>query len=193
MRVAGIRGELGEYIKTVPYPEWDEQLLRAACMSDKNLSVLKRLLVIGRFDVNTIYSVSITLVQEATRRNAPRILEVLCAAGANLATPDVFGATPLQIGLHLPTAQVLVANRVRISTMGWTWTTWGRGETTLAGWSPTMRSLLALEKGVDKCRAAVIALHRVKDAGKLWRWDRFLLVHISYAIWCSRADEGWQN
>lgn len=39
---------------------------------------------------------------------------------------------------------------------------------------------------VISCRSSVVALLRVKDAGNLWKWDRFLLKEIAIQVWAMR-------
>jgi hypothetical protein len=53
--------------------------------------------------------------------------------------------------------------------------------------------LEAFERGVLRCRAAVVAMLRVKRAGKLWMWDKFLLLEMALCIWSTRYDKGWQT
>lgn len=53
--------------------------------------------------------------------------------------------------------------------------------------------LEAFEKGVLRCRAAVVAMLYVKRAGKLWRCDKFLLREIGFAIWATRWNNEWQK
>ena len=54
-------------------------------------------------------------------------------------------------------------------------------------------ALEAFERGVLCCRAAVVAMLRVKRAGKLWMWDKFLLLEMALCIWSTRYDKGWQT
>ena len=43
-----------------------------------------------------------------------------------------------------------------------------------------------------RCREAVVAMLHVKWAGKLWMWDKFLLVELALGAWAIRYDKGWQ-
>lgn len=47
-----------------------------------------------------------------------------------------------------------------------------------------------LERGVLLCRRIVIAFLRVKRAGNLSNWDKFLLKEIALEVWKTRLD-GW--
>ena len=53
--------------------------------------------------------------------------------------------------------------------------------------------MVAFERGVLRCRAAVVAMLRVKRAGRLWMWDKFLLLEIAVCLWSTRYDKGWQT
>ena len=49
--------------------------------------------------------------------------------------------------------------------------------------------IAAIERGIDHCRMATVAFLRVKRAGGLWRWDKFLLAHIARHVWATRSEE----
>lgn len=57
---------------------------------------------------------------------------------------------------------------------------------------PVSSYMMSLALGIWKCRKAVIALLRVKRAGNLWQWDKFLLKEIAYAVWSMRMEEEWR-
>ena len=77
--------------------------------------------------------------------------------------------------------RVLVANGVRLSTVR-------------EGNRPYITpELEAFERGVLRCRAGVMAMLRVKRAGQLWMWDKFLMLEIALSIWATRYDKGWQS
>ena len=77
--------------------------------------------------------------------------------------------------------RVLMANGVRLSTVN----EYRRDLIT--------PELEAFERGVLRCRAAVVAVLRVKRAGQLWMWDKFLLAELALCIWSTRYDKGWQT
>lgn len=47
------------------------------------------------------------------------------------------------------------------------------------------------QKGIIDCRSVVVALLKVKDAGKLHHWDRFLLKELALQVWVAREE--WAN
>lgn len=198
LRVAGLEGRLAEYIKDWPKDKWDITVLFAACLSDGNLNVLKSLIAHG-LDVNTPIEPQGSLLHVASLRNQVSTVELLIAAGAKITSFDSDGITPLQIcmkneffsAIANTTARTLIANGARISTMKYTWT-W-LGSISMHKQEVVEDELRLFEKQIDKCRAAVVALLRIKDVGKLWRWDRFLLAHISHTVWATRTDEIWEN
>ena len=120
-------------------------------------------------------------------RLQPRVLEVLCAAGADLRARAKQGQSPIDHALMRSskdggeTVRVLVANGVRLSTVC---------EHVCCYITPALE---AFERGVLRCRVAVVAMLRVKRAsGQLVRWDKFLLAEIALCIWSTRYDKGWQ-
>ena len=76
--------------------------------------------------------------------------------------------------------RVLVANGVRLSTVRKDYR------------EVITPELVAFERGVLRCRAAVVAMLRVKRAGQLWMWDKFLLAELAVCIWSTRYAEEWQ-
>lgn len=193
---AACDGTLRAYLETIPSNRWTEKHLNLACIHDGNADAVKMLIARG-FDVNN--KASFPLIFSPVMNAQPRITEALCAAGADLTRRDAHGNTALQAILHimeilgkqaLDTARVLVANGARISTTQLVYV--GCDVRIPINASAAVESLLALERCVDRCRSVVVALLVVKDAGRLWRWDRFLLAHISHAVWSTRAENGWQ-
>lgn len=92
------------------------------------------------------------------------------------------GKTPLDMVLVLRArdeacARVLVANGARL-----------RRPSRL---TPALR---AFERGVLRCRSAVVAMLRVEHVGRLARWDKYLLVHLAVCVWCTRyATSDWSE
>ncbi len=117
----------------------------------------------------------------------PRVLEVLCAAGADLRASDKDGCSPIDRALAYAhkdgneTVRVFVANGVRLSTVREGYRRYITPE------------LEAFERGVLRCQEAVVAMLRVKRAGKLRVWDKFLLVEIAVCTWSTRYAEEWQT
>ena len=191
-REASDHGQLMKLLAKLPRERWAERsrdgrtLLHCACMGP-NVPATVALLQ-SKVDVNSRDVMwKWTPAHFAARWMEPRALELLCAAGADLRAQTVVGNAPLDLvflnaARHGDsTARVLVANGVRLSTVRGNY----RGYIT--------RQLEAFERGVLRCRAVVVAMLRVKKAGKLWQWDKFLLREMAYAVWATRYDEEWQN
>lgn len=53
--------------------------------------------------------------------------------------------------------------------------------------------LINLESRFDRCRLCCISFLQVKKAGKLKRWDKYLLREIAYCIWMTRGDKKWEE
>ena len=116
----------------------------------------------------------------------PRVMEVLCAAGADLRACNEDGSSPIELAVwdaqvNSEPVHVLVANGVRLSTVR---------EDRREYITPELE---AFERGVLRCRAAVVAMLHVKRAGQLWMWDKFLLAEMAVCIWSTRYDRGWQT
>ncbi len=130
-----------------------------------------------------------TPAHNAVRDRRPRALELLCAAGADLRARDVGDDSPLddafqQLPNHGDDAcvRVLVANGVRLSTVS-------------VEYRPNITPQVeAFERGVLRCRAAVVAMLHVKRAsGKLPNWDRFLLRTLALDVWTTRHAPHWSQ
>ena len=117
----------------------------------------------------------------------PRVMEALCAAGANLRARNRSGFSPIDHALlfghsyDFVTVGMLMANGTRLSTVH---------EHFRRYITP---KLVAFERGILRCRSAVAAMLRVKRAGQLWRWDKFLLREVALAIWARRYNESWSS
>lgn len=188
-------GRLMEVLVKLPRERWTERnnggcgytLLHYACQGP-NVAAVKVLLQSGLVDVNARNKRGNTPAHSAATCRQPRVLEVLlCAAGADLrARGDFGGYTPIDRALwnaHKDggeSVRVLVANGVRLRTVH---------TDRLDLITPELE---AFERGVLRCRSAVVAMLRVKRAGKLMHWDKFLLREIAFAIWSTRYDTTWQ-
>lgn len=149
-------------------------LLHRAC-SGPNVADVVALLQSERVDMNAGDAWGWRPVHYAVSNRHPRVVAVLCAAGADLRARDQNGYSAIDRALaRVETAHVLVANGVRLITVHDHY----RHHIT-----PAME---AFERGVLRCRAAVAALLSIKRAGNLWRWDKFLLREIAYAMWATR-------
>ena len=183
---AGRDGRLMELLVKLSPERWAERckdgttILHYACMGP-NMAAAAMLLQSGLV-VDTRDLSGWTSAHWAATYTQPRVLEVLCAAGADLRVRTRDGNAPINYALGNAnadggeTVRVLVANGVRLSTVR---------ESCRKYITP---KLVEFEHGVLRCRAAVVALLRVKKAGSLWRWDKFLLKEVAYAVWATRYD-----
>lgn len=190
-REAGKGGRLLELLMKLPRERWAERteygtILHLACRGP-NVAAVVALLQSGLVDMNARNKWGNAPANWAAQYTQPRALEVLCAAGADLRACNKYAYSPLDGALSIAdedggeTVRVLVANGVRLSMVH-------RRNRSLI--TPELE---AFERGVLRCRAAVVALLRVKRAsGKLWLWDKFLLAEIALGIWATRYDKGWQ-
>lgn len=185
--VAGFEGRLCDYLNKIPITEWNKHHVHAACLSEKNLHAL-RLLLCARVEIPWIAT------YEAARRGDFAMVELFCAAGADVCAEDVFGETPLQAtfrsasGNFRLTARVLVVNGVRASTMPRKWKNYHGGmRIHKSAWN--LIDLIMLERHVDTVRRIVVALFCAKAACRLARWDKFLLKEIALQVWADRTNE----
>ena len=186
---AGRDGRLMELLERLPRARWAERdpygktLLHHACFGP-NVAAVVALLQSGLVDVNARTGWGYMPARFAVANKQPRVLEVLCAAGADLRASED-GHCPIDVALGSSkqngSAHVLVANGVRLSTVHEQFRRYITPE------------LEAFERGVLRCREAVVAMLRVKWAGKLWMWDKFLLVELALGAWATRYDKGWQT
>ncbi len=184
-----INGQLMELLAKLRRERWAERdkygstLLHYACRGP-NLAAVVALLQSGLVDVSARNKWGNTPAHWASYNTQPRVLEVLCAAGADMRARNANGETPIDAAMRgAPSwcVHVLVANGVRLSTVR---------EDNHKCITPELE---AFERGVLCCRAAVVAMLRVKRAGQLRMWDKFLLLDIALCIWATRYDKGWQR
>lgn len=176
----------------LPRARWTERnpngwtLLHYACLGD-NLAAVEALLAQG-LDVNAQASDGSTPACWASSHTQPQTLEVLCARGAALRAINHHNEAPLDLALLSSRCtgaddcvRVLLANGVRLNTA-------------LEDRHDLITpELAAFERGVLHCRAAVVAMLRVKRAGKLSHWDKFLLALIARDMWMTRHMQEWQT
>ena len=175
-----LEGRLLELLVKLPRERWAERdedsgttLLHHACCGPSVAAVVA-LLQSGLVDVSARNKGGWTTTHMAAAWKQPRVLEVLCAAGADLRASDKDGCSPIDRALLYAhkdgneTVRVFVANGVRLSTVREGYRRYITPE------------LEAFECGVLRCWEAVVAMLRVKWAGKLWMWDKFLLV---FGVW----------
>lgn len=190
-REAGLCGRFMELLVTLPRELWAERteygtLLHLACRGS-NVAAVVALLQSGLVDVNARDKRGNTPTNLAATYTQPRVLEVLCAAGANLRAQNHVGLSPIDHALwnaHTDgsgTVRVLVANGVRLSTVRKDRREYITPE------------LEAFERGVLRCRAVVVAMLRVKKAANLYHVDKFLMRELAYAMWATRTCDRWQK
>ena len=144
-----------------------------------NVAALVLLVQSKMVDVNARDKWGETAAHCAAKRDAFRELEIMCAAGADMHAQDNCGSTIMELAIwNLPldsrSLRVLVANGVRLCSVR----EYYHRYIDLAR--------VAFECSVLRCRTKVAALLRIKKAGKLWRWDKFLLKEVAIAVWATR-------
>lgn len=166
--------------------EYDDTILHYACRGP-NVATVVALVQSGLVDVNARGKWGCTPAYFAASFTQPRVLEVLCAAGADVRASNNDGYAPIDWALMNAdidggeTVRVLVANGVRLSTAG---------EDCRKYITPELE---AFERGVLRCRSAVAAMLRVKKAAKLYYVDKFLMRELAYAMWATRTCDQWQK
>ena len=188
-REASWGGRLMELLVKLPWERWAERdeygltLLHYACVGP-NVAAVKALLQSGLVDVSARTGWGRSPAHVAASDGQPRVLEVLCAAGADLQARNMFGESPADHALmqeHSETVRVLVANGVRLSTVRKDRREYITPE------------LEAFERGVLRCREAVVAMLRVKKTAQLYHVDKFLMRELAYAMWATRTCDRWQK
>ena len=190
-RAASDNGPLMELLAKLPRERWAERddkgrtLIHYACRGPNSAATVA--LLQGNADGNARDMWGWTPAHYAASFAQPCVLEILCAAGVNLRAQNSIGNAPLDFALGRANkeggvvAHVLMANGVRPRTV--------RG----AYFEFITSKFEEYERCVLRCRTVVAALLRVKKAGELWRWDKFLLREVAYVVWATRYEEKWQN
>lgn len=148
-----------------------------------NVTAVVALVKSGLVDMNARDKLGHTPTRFSAIHMQHRVIEVMCAMGADLRA--IGNSAPIECALvnaqndDGATTRVLVANGIRLSTARERYHEYITPE------------LVAFEQGVMRCRIAVVAMLRVKKAGNLWRWDKFLLREMAYAIWTTRYEKEW--
>lgn len=178
-------------LENLPREDWNDRapsggtLLHFACLGP-NIKASMLLIKSKLFSANERDNWNNTPAHFAAVHAFPSLIEILCAAGADLRALTRNGYAPIDEALgsmHMSRSiicvHVLVANGVRLSTAR---------ETLISLITPELK---AFERGVLKCRKAVVALIHLKKAAKLWHVDKYLLREIGFAIWATRYDNKW--
>lgn len=181
-------GMLMEQLERIPRSRWHEAglvgytLLHLACRGD-NVDAAKALLAQG-VDLDARDMAGWSPAHHACRWAQKRMLKVLCDAGASMQAKTNDGLTVLELCLLFKPETVpvlLIHGRVRLSTVRADM----RGSITPSMW--------ALDGGIVRCRAAAVAMMRVKHGGRLAQWDKFLLRLLARHVWTTRAVNHWQT
>ena len=175
------------YLQSIRKDQWSEcdiygnTFLHIAAHKNSYHAAYK-LLVHSTVNVNarTVYKKQTAAHIACTYNSAAEVLEVLCAAGADMNIQNAGGYSPLDTAMICAwqCARVLISNGARLRTLNCTL-------------KHNIPHFLAFENGILRCRSAVVALLKVKDRGQLHRWDRFLLAHIALQVWITRMD--WEE
>lgn len=193
---ASQEGRLMTLLETLPRARWMDMyteenvmlkqttLLHFACCGDNVVAAVA--LIKQGLDVNAFSDWQACPAHIAATTKHSRMLEVLHAAGADLCTKSNLGYTPLDSALNrLPNSidcvRVLLAHGVRLRTAHPNF----RGQIT--------SDIRAIERGVLRCRTAVVAVLCVKRVGRLWHWDKFLLAYLARDVWLTRCAQEWQG
>lgn len=128
-------------------------------------------------DVNALCRDGVHPIHFAISFEAIWFIEILLAAGTNVMLTNRHQRSLLQCSLNCYTiscSRMLIANGARLRTIV----------------KPdTIRpELYCFEHNVLNLRSNVVALLRVKKAGNLWRWDKFLLKEIAISVWSTRYE-----
>lgn len=187
IHTAAEQGQLAVLLSTLPPERWTEwcphswwTFLHYAARGE-NVAAVPMLLARG-LKVNAREDEGRTPAHVAALNGEARVLEALCIAGAAL-DARARGDTPLEVALRFhkfECALVLMAYGARLGSI------------------PAQKRYLVtpnvarLECGVLRCRSAVVAMLRVKKAGNLVRWDRFLVAALATTVWATRCAKAWQ-
>lgn len=188
---ASRKGRLMALLETVPPSRWTERshdgktLLHYACMGD-NVAAARALLKHG-LDVNAVNNAKRSPAHLAAFKGQSRVLEVLCAASADVMANDSYFNTPFALALvNLPrTAEcirLLLSNGVRIGTAG-------------ERYGLITPEMVALERGVLRCRSAVVTLLGLKRrrGDVMQNVDRWVVREIAWAVLATRRSAIWQQ
>lgn len=194
---ASVNGELMALLRTIPTERWFERdlrdfsdetlewtLLHFACQGE-NADAVAALLTHG-LDKEAPSFDEETPIQIASRVCSRGPLEALIRAGADARVRDLSDYDLWDDVLNawderreqsaLECARVLLMHRLKPS----------REQRGRRGYPA---EIAALERGIDRCRLATVALLRIKRVGALWRWDKFLLAHVARHVWATRSEE----
>ena len=144
------------------------------------------LLKSGLVDVNARNTDGNNAAHVAATYNQPRVLEVLCAAGLDLRAQTQKGSSALDLAVRFcnydDCARVLMADGMWLSTVG--------EEFRRRHITPQLE---AFERGVLRCRAAVVVLLGLKRrrGDVMWALARWVVRELCFALWATRTNVQW--
>lgn len=188
------QGGLGKLLKEIPTSPWNEEsdhhgwsLIHFVCAHFGNVDALVTLVKSGcnvekrSFAGNTLLHLS----------DDPKVIEVLCAVGADLLSKGDLNRTRLDYEAEkkwskpIPcyaTTKILMSNGVRLKTL------------TRVKQYP--QHLVSFEQGILKCISVIVTILGLKkrQIPLLVRLDRFLIKkELAVAIWTTRSEEQWSE
>lgn len=177
---------LYEFLLSIPKSQWFERdpsdgetFLHFATRGHNQKAAV--LLIKNGLDVNLCSTNGCTAAHLAARYDKPRVIELLCAANANMHTKSNSDFTVLNYLDHLldPDSncfRILIANGMRVK--------------------ETQGARLVFQCGVLNARRAVVAMLYLFKTYKtiLSRIGcKYMMKELAVAIWTTRCEEEWQN
>lgn len=193
IRTVSQAGQLLELLQGVPRARWSERsrwsrtFLHYACQGNNAAATV--LLLQEGLAVDVPDAEQWSPVHEATSRGQFAVLELLCAAGADLHARTASRKAPLEWAIIddepgcARCARVLLVNGVRLATVRKVF------HEHIKPW------MVALEHGRLSCRAVIVVFLGLKRRRRdvMMGDDRFLVREIAFAIWVTRAEVKWQK
>lgn len=188
---SGEQGELMVLLESLPRASWTARdddghtLLHFACQGP-NVAATVALLQHGGINVRDQDGCLWQPAHCAVNNGQARVLEVLCAAGADLHARTVAEESVLELSLLVGSAdctRVLLVNGARLDSVECAYQHYA---------SPWMEALVA---GRARCRSVAIALLGLKRKRDLMlrSLDRFVVRELAWAIWATRGHAKWSD
>lgn len=181
---AAVHGQLYSFLLKQPRERWKDRHPTTNCsllhvsVHDPDPTAARLLLASKVVDVNARDIGGNTTASAAAAYGNAAVLELLCAAGADLRTVNSAMCNALGRAIMWKrdvAVRVLLANGVRLGTSS-------HGSQGVCLQRP-------FEAGVLKKRRSVVALLRVKKVAPLPQWDRWLLRLLALELWTTRGEE----
>lgn len=152
-------------------------LLHIACLGN-NLKALQALIHHG-LDVNATTNAMLTPLLMSIMIQNPENVELLLRANADHTRKNHIGhdiwtilLNPSKQKTSFECGKVLLMHNIDTK-------------------RPLPLDLVKIRQGIRRCKAVTIAMIRVKRAGKLHRWDKYLLIFMARQIWSTRDHKNW--